>query len=878
MAESYIELSPREHELDSALADFLRARDAGQSPDRHDLVARYPELEEYLIEEERAAKWATPLRQVSQSASLDLHSYSGLDDAPTTQAPGATDILSLPPFLQHYELLEPIARGGMGVVYKARDRRLNRLVAVKMFVADEGTSPLDLQRYRNEAEVAALLDHPQIVPIYEVGEAEGQAYLVMKFIEGGALSDHLDHFVADPKSGARMLLSVARAVHYAHQRGVLHRDLKPANILIDNAGQAYVADFGLAKRLAGGPELTRTGAIVGTPGYMTPEQTTGRKGAATTATDVYGLGAVLYALLTGRAPFRGDNVLETLEQVRLVQPLPPRRLNPAVARDLELICLKCLEKEPQRRYSSANALAAELERYLDGRPLAETRPVGNIERLGRWCQRNPILAALIFLVVILAATISVISSVGYVKLRAANMQEHASRVRAESHLAVAKSAAEYFTKASEDPRLKARGINRLRREMLQHAQEFYELLVQQEMDNPNLDAERARSYLRLGLITYELKEPKEAIAALSQAQVIFERLSVAAPDIAEYREGMGEALHMKGAVYQDAKDYDEAQKAYQLALPLRQRLVEEQPQTRSYQDALARTVFMTGRLHQVTGKPELAWKTYEDSLKTFLQLAKNHPGKPVFRELLGRTHLNLGITYQYPNLGISHSVPKDPAKAAANYASALEYLQPLARENPEQAEYQDLLAKAYLRSGTLAREQKRFVDAEAAYDEGMAVIEPVIRVHGDMPEYQLTLGHLLHARGLNRMSSGRLANAGEDYRRALEVTGWLASAYPDVPVYRDELGNLCYDVACLDGQLAAAVAKDGKLGPDEKQKRIDALARDAAEQLRRSWDAGLLKSPAMIAHLKSDTDLVAFHGREDFKDLVTQLEKLLPGK
>ena len=305
-----------------------------------------------------------------------------------------------------YELIQEIARGGMGVVYKARQTKLNRIVALKMILSGQLASSEDVQRFYVEAEAAASLEHPGIVPIHEIGEHDDQHFFSMGFIEGDSLDAQVKNGPLPPREAATVLRQIAEAIRYAHERGVIHRDLKPANILIDAGGQPKVTDFGLAKKTEGNSEMTGTGQILGTPGYMPPEQARGDIDNIGPAADTYALGAILYALLTGRPPFQSTTVMETLVAVLEQEPVAPRQLNPGLDPDLETICLKCLQKDIKRRYATTGALVDELDRYLNDEPI-QARPIGQLERTWRWCKRKPALAGLGALAAILLLTLGI---------------------------------------------------------------------------------------------------------------------------------------------------------------------------------------------------------------------------------------------------------------------------------------------------------------------------------------------------------------------------------------------------------------------------------------------------------------------------------------
>src|SRR6266487_5462742 len=303
-----------------------------------------------------------------------------------------------------YELLEEIGRGGQGVVYRAHQKSLNRTVALKVIGLGPWTSEAHLKRFRREAEAAASLDHPGILPIYEVGERDGCCYFSMKFVEGGQLDEVVRRTPISIRQAVELIAKVARTVHHAHEHGILHRDIKPGNILLDVNGEPLLTDFGLARLLESESTITQTMEVLGTPSYMAPEQAAGNNAAVNGNTDVYGLGAVLYQLLTDHPPFAGGTTYETIKLVLDTEPRQPRLLNPKIDRDLSTICLKCLEKDPQRRYSSALALAEDLEHWLKHEPI-RARRTGLLTRGRKWVRRNPMTAALILSLAALAAVV-----------------------------------------------------------------------------------------------------------------------------------------------------------------------------------------------------------------------------------------------------------------------------------------------------------------------------------------------------------------------------------------------------------------------------------------------------------------------------------------
>lgn len=402
----------REQRLEAVIADYIRGCEAGSPPDCDQLLDQHPDLaddlRQFFSQRDRIGRLVEPIRGFREDL---LHSI------------GPGQHIN---YLGNYELLEEIARGGMGVVYKARQKTLGRIVAVKMMIIGRLANEDDIKRFQTEAEAAAALQHPNIVPIHEVGQHEGLHYFSMDFVEGRSLSAILHENPLPARQAATYVRQMAEAIHFAHQKGTLHRDLKPSNILIDDRDQVHITDFGLATRVEDDSELTRTGQILGTPSYMPPEQAQGKRSLIGPGSDVYSLGAILYECLTGRAPFRADSVMKTIEQVIQVEAPSPRLMNPAISRDLETICLKCLEKEPHQRYGTAQLLADDLGRYVKDEPIV-ARPANRMVRLGRWCRRSPLVAALTIATVLLMVTTTGVSVSAY--LREADLRQASDGLR-----------------------------------------------------------------------------------------------------------------------------------------------------------------------------------------------------------------------------------------------------------------------------------------------------------------------------------------------------------------------------------------------------------------------------------------------------------------
>jgi tetratricopeptide (TPR) repeat protein len=484
----------------------------------------------------------------------------------------------------------------MGVVYRARDPRLNRVVALKMVLAAGHAGERERTRFRAEAEAVARLQHANVVQIYEVGEEAGRPFLALEFCPGGTLARRLSGNPQPPGEAARIVRALAGAMAAAHAAGVLHRDLKPANVLLTAEGEPKVTDFGLAKILDADSGQTRTGAVIGTPSYMAPEQAAGQSRDVGPAADVYALGAILYELLTGRPPFKGASTSDTLEQVRSQDPVPPRRLQPRTPRDLETICLKCLEKEPARRYSTAAGLAEDLERFLDGRPI-RARPIGTVGRALKWARRRPAAAGLAAVIGVAVAAIGIGGWVYNARLRDANASEREHRERAERALRAAEQAVLDMVRLTRDElaRSDQTFLTPEADKRAAHAIATLERLV-------DLSPQRPELWEELGRLCYwrcrrgdrqDLSD--RAVAAFEQAAALREARLPDGPDDIESRTALARTLHDLGDLHYARGEFDRGEESLGRSLDLYDALARDAPADRAIGFARARARLTRGR-------------------------------------------------------------------------------------------------------------------------------------------------------------------------------------------------------------------------------------------------------------------------------------------
>lgn len=447
--------------------------------------------------------------------------------------------------LGRYILHEVLGRGGMGIVYRAEDPQLKRDVALKVLLDQRFTDSVQLARFQREAEVLARLQHPAIVSIHDVGVEHGRLYLALEYVAGGTLADALQGQPKPLAESVALLVRLAKAVAYAHAQGIVHRDIKPSNILLAESWQhAKIADFGLARRLDE-TGLTETGAVLGTPGYLAPEQIVGRGNTARPTADVYSLGALLYELLTGRPPYRGENVLDTLEQARTTDPVAPRRLRSSIPRDLETITLKCLRRDPRKRYANAVELQADLERYQRGEPIRAKR-AGRVERLVKWTRRNPMATTLLLVLLGASTALAIAQRQTHQALQLAEQNENKAqrtRERANKNYQAARDALQkMLARTTASGRGDIPGVRTLSRQQQEDALAFYLTIAEQTSDDPDIKYDVAVARYQAARLQDDFGQRTEAKHNSQEALRLFEELLTHDGQNFKYRSGHLDAL------------------------------------------------------------------------------------------------------------------------------------------------------------------------------------------------------------------------------------------------------------------------------------------------------------------------------------------------
>ncbi len=705
---------------------------------------------------------------------------------PTGSAPAAP----VGPAIPGYKILGELGRGGMGVVYKARQIGLNRIVALKMILAGEFAGQDELARFRLEAEAVAKLQHPNIVQVYEIDEMEGKPYFCLEFVDGGPLDKRLAGAPQPVRQAAELIEKLARAMACAHERHIIHRDLKPANILMTSAGEPKITDFGLAKRLDSQDMHTQSGSVMGTPSYMAPEQAHGRIKEIGPASDVYSLGAILYETLVGRPPFKGETVVDTLDQVRTLEPTAPSRLRPKLPHDLETICLKCLQKEPAKRYGEAAALADDLRRYLAGEPI-KARPTPWWERSWKWARRRPAWAALAataaVLVLVLIGAGFAFGGMEQAQLRTEDrhnqeltrknreIADQLGQARGNFHLAEDTFRRMISRVFAERLRYEPK-MEQLRQRVLGDALDFNELLLKTYAGDPEARREIARAHAMEGDVFYLRGDPKSAEQHFDSARTILKTLRDDYPNDPQYRRDLAQCMNDLGTLLQEAHRTPEAEAAFREALDLLAPVVDGGTQDED-QRQLATMAANLGNLLKDEGRLTEAESLLRQSVELNERLAAS--SDPENGVTLAHSREVLGSL-----LGAAGRL--DEAESVCRTANVA--LEKLTAEAPDAPDYTYDLAESYEVLGALGRDVQP-KQAEEQYQKALAASQKLVSRYPSVPSYERMLAEVHRNLAVLRQAAGRTNDAQQDYDQALEIETRVADLYPSVPDFQLDLGR-----------------------------------------------------------------------------------------
>lgn len=815
--------------LDLIYQEIMLREARGEKPALKDYVARFPDYANQL-------QILFELEEAIEPPTFEPTHKLGDDEKEDATKKTATDASG-------YDLMDVIGYGGMGVVYKARQRSLNRLVALKMMLGGAHARPDDLTRFKVEAAAIAKLKHPNIVQIIEVGERDDCPFFALEYIPGGSLARQLPTTLTYPQI-AHLMETIARAIHHAHERGIIHRDLKPANILLDGATDAdappensaptvmsapvalsnaktvlgpdgpplaprdkadppklrslltaipKITDFGLAKVLGDGPDLTKTGAFLGTPAYSAPEQILGRGGPVGPHTDVYALGAILYELLTGKPPFQGISPMDTLEMVRSREPTPPSLVRKQMPRDLEIICLCCLHKEPSRRYSSALLLAEDLRRFQDGQPI-KARPVGRIERLTMWVKRRPAAAALIAVSTLAVLALSIGGWWSASALRESAKREADQRRLAEANFEQAVQAVEeMLTEVGGVDLAQIPQLEPVRHKLLLKARTFFENFLAERGNDPTVRVTAGRALTHLGDIQALLDELDGAEKSYRQARDL---LSSGDTD---QRLAHARATASLGVLLKRLDRLPDAEVMLRDALQERKALVKESATGRARLDELARSHYdLATVLERMPKQRDQAEKDYRQALLIVENLT---PRTPAHRRDTARTLNNLGILL----------LATQPKEAERCFRQALAIQEDLRQELPDVPEYRWLLARTHNNLAAALAATERRALAQKSFEESIDLLRRLTLDFSKVPVYRQELAGVYFNLGKFHEDS-RSDEAAAAFAESLHVRRQLAADFRQAPEHRHKLANVL-------GQYGDMAEKRGRFAEAERYQR-----------------------------------------------------------
>ncbi len=664
----------------------------------------------------------------------------------------------IPKVLGDYELLDELGKGGMGIVYRARQRRANRIVALKIIRPDRlgslsaSSQSGIIERFRKEAQAAARLQHDNLVTVYEVGEIDGCHYFSMQYVEGNSLADRLRKGPLDNKEAARFLEPICRAVHAAHQVGVLHRDIKPQNILIENETlRPRIADFGLAKLADDEAELTQSGEMMGTPPYMPPEQF-GDAAHCTSKADIYSLGATLYHSLSGRPPFQAATSIATMRQVLEQDAVSLRTLNAAVDVDLETLCMRCLEKEPERRIGSAEELADELKRYINGEPIL-SRPLSRSQKLVRWCRRNPVIASLIGAVA--ASLLLAVGALAFTAVRTEQARKDVAKSLDETKVAQTLSEVsfqdalsavnEFFTRVSEERLLNEPGAQGLRKELLDLAKSYYLRLLDRRGGDESVQEELAATHYRLGLITEELDSPRASLKSYETARTMLTVQLQKHPNSTARQKFSSNTLNAMGRAHTRLGELDQAETLFKESRQIRAALVgatTDIVERTEFERLLANTNMNLALIEKQRGNLDIALKLMTQAQEDRQASLANDRKNRKLRRDLAKGDYNLA------NLAIDRDEPMAAVTVEKHARKAIERFEELLKDAPDDIEDRHMLALCYqlladTNSALAVTEPDRKTTAIDLYTQGRAALERLVARNPSVPRYRFELAQLI---------------------------------------------------------------------------------------------------------------------------------------